>query len=155
MNKQLTAAALLLALISGGALAADRSEACPYTAAELNTALGFAVDEGQGSEMPYPGGKILSCQYRGKGKASFAMTQMRTAKPSDAQQVAKGLQGQAIAGDSDGAIWVTTMGNANSISLSYVRGATHSEATVNGINSRNDAEAKPIRERLQKLRRVP
>lgn len=135
--------------------AAQASDACPYTAAELQTVLGIAVEEGQGTETPFRGGKTMDCHYKGKGKAGVSLSQTKSASPSDAKMVAKGVKGQAIEGDPDGAIWATTMGDSSRLSLSYVRGTSHTEVSVTGVNGKNEKESKPMKDKLLKLRRIP
>ncbi len=136
-------------------VAARASDACPYTAAELQTALGIVVEDGQGVETPFRGGKMMDCQYKGKGKAGVSLSQTKSASPSDARMVAKGVKGQAIENDPDGAIWASTMGDSSRLSLSYVRGSTHTEMNVTGVNSKNEKESKPLKDKLLKLRRIP
>lgn len=135
--------------------AARASDACPYTAAELQTALGISVEEGRGTETPFRGGKMMDCQYKGKGRAGVSLSQTKSTSPSDAKMVAKGVAGQAIEGDPDGAIWVAAMGDSSRLSLSYVRGSTHTEMSITGVTSKNDKESKPINDKLQRLRRIP
>lgn len=132
-----------------------QGEACPYRSAELATSLGMTFSEGQASETPYPGGKMFTCTYKAARGIELQVTQVRAASRSDAQQVAKGLQGSPIASDPDGAIWVNVVGDSMQVSLSYVRATTHTQVSVLGVNSRKPAEADPVREKLAKLRRVP
>ncbi len=149
------AAVGLLAATSVSPSQAGTTEACPCSAAELTAALGFTVQGGQGSELPFPGGKMMTCEYKGNSKVGLSLSQNRSTSPADAKNVAMGFQGQAIAGDPDGAIWVAVVGNTSRISLSYVRGSTHTEISLVGVNSKNETEAAPLRNKLQKLRRVP
>ncbi len=150
-------ALVLLSLLSPALspTAGAATDACPYTGAELSAALGLSLENGTGTETPFPGGKMMTCEYKGKATVGVSLSQTKSATSSDAKMVAKGLQGQAIAGDPDGAIWVSVMGDSSRLSLSYVRATTHMEFSVVGINSKHEAEAKPMRDKMLKLRRVP
>lgn len=145
--------AVSLCLLPGISFA--QSEACPYKSAELSAALGITFSEGQATETPFPGGKMFSCSYKAARGVEFQVSQVKAASRSDAQQIAKGLQGSPIASDPDGAIWVNVIGDSMQVSLSYVRASTHTQVSVLGVNSRKPAEADPVKARLAKLRRVP
>jgi len=131
------------------------AKACPYTAAELRAALGIDVAEGRPTETPYPGGKMMDCDYKGKKLLSITVAQVQAASPGDAAQIAKGVQGTAIPGDKDAAVWVRASGSVYRLGLSYVRNRTHTEVNVKGLNSKDDAAVAPMKSKLLKLRRVP
>lgn len=146
--------AFLTVMCGGRAVAAEASEACPYTAAELSAGLGISVGEGKSKETPFRGGKILKCTYRGNGTVWISLWQTKSDSPSVASAMTEGVEGQAIAGDRDQAR-IAVIGDGTRLSLTYVRNTTFTELSVYGIDAKKESEFKPMRDKLLKLRRVP
>ncbi len=139
--------------------AAPRVAACPYTAAELGTALGFAVADGvPGREDSYPGGRMLRCRYAAKGAGaflvSFNLLVMDDANSKDASYL-KMMAGkmEPIPADPDGAMFQADQGDLTNATLHYLRRGVTVEARV--WVGPGDPKFGAIREKLAKLRRVP
>ena len=139
--------------------AAPRVAACPYTAAEVGTALGFAVANGApGREDSYPGGRMLRCRYEAKGAGSFLVSfnllVMDDANSKDASYL-KMMAGtmEPISGDPDGAMFQADQGDLTNATLHYLRRGVTVEARV-WVGPR-DPKFGAIRDKLAKLRRVP
>ncbi len=138
---------------------APRVAACPYTAAELGTGLGFAVADGvPGREDSYPGGRLLRCRYETKGAGAFAVSfnllVMDDANSKDASYMTM-MAGKMdpIAGDPDGAMFQADQGDLTNATLHYLRRGVTVEARV-WIGPK-DPKFGAIRDQLAKLRRVP
>lgn len=158
MLRTIALACLGLAVLASPALVAQGQPppACAYSAAELTTTLGLTLAEGNGTSTPFPGGAMGSCEYAAKGgKVGVSLSHTTSATPAAARAVAGGLQGQAIPGDPDGAIWVAVVGDTSRVSLSYVRGSTHTEISLVGVNARDESSVAPLKAKLLKLRRLP
>lgn len=146
-------AAIILSSVSPLAIA--QSETCPFKTAELSSAFGMTFSEGSGNSTPFPGGKLLDCTYKAPKGFQIQVSQHVAASKADALQVAKGIQGVPISADPDAAMWANVIGDSKRISLSYVRGNTHTQVSLLGANSKKPEEAGPAKEKLLKLRRVP
>ncbi len=139
--------------------AAPRVAACPYTAAELGAALGFAVADGTpGREDAYPGGRMLHCRYEAKGSGTFLVTfnllVMDDANSKDASYL-KMMAGkmEPIPADPDGAMFQADQGDLTNATLHYLRRGVTVEARV--WAGPKDPKFGVIRDKLAKLRRVP
>lgn len=146
--------ALLLSCLYSSAAHAQ-GDSCPFKAAELTAVFGMPFTDGVGSASPFAGGKLLSCSYKAPKGFAIETAQVVAASKSDAQQIAKGVQGTALAGDPDSASWATVLGDSHRLTLSYVRATTHTQISFVGANSKKPTEADPIKSKLLKLRRVP
>lgn len=132
-------------------------QACPYTVAELKSALAIDLKPGKGNEQPYPEGRLLGCSYSGtSGSPSVFVSQ--TWIPSKIlgetlQSMDRYASGQftPVARDADGARWLSDAQQKNQIALIYTRGNVRSELRLVGSRPlAADAQA-----RMLKLRRVP
>jgi hypothetical protein len=127
---------------------------CPFSPAELSTALDLKVVAGKPSEVPFPGGKMVSCTYEQSGGfTTVTVTLTYAASAADLASmdrvVGSGLV--AIKGDPDNARWQTNQYEENNVALHYTRGTVRTEIRVVGGRFKA-AEMQP---RLLKLRRVP
>ena len=146
-------------LLAQGGASAPRVAACPYTAAEVSTALGFEVKDGApGRESSFGGGRTTSCRYEAKRPASPLFTVnlviMDDANSKDTTFL-KFAAGKMvpISGDTDGAMWQTDQGDVTNATLWYLRRGVTVEARV-WVNPR-DPTFDDVRARLAKLRRIP
>jgi hypothetical protein len=62
---------------------------------------------------------------------------------------------EAIANDPDGARWQIGQGDLTGVTLVYLRGNAEIEVRVNGVDMKNAAAVKAMRDRVLALRRVP
>ena len=139
--------------------APPRVAACPYTAAELGTALGFAVADGvPGREDPYPGGRVLHCRYEAKGAGAFPVSLnlvvMDDANSKDTSYL-KMMAGrmEPIAGDPDGAMFQADQGDLTNATLHYLRRGVLVETRV--WVGPKDPKFSALRDKIATLRRVP
>ena len=133
---------------------------CPYSAAELKGALGLDLSDGKADmEIPFPGGKSLSCRYQGKGANTPSLWLKHTvmnnpAAPENANYF-KALAGklQKVPGDPDGAAWQAHQGDNTQAALVYLRKGVIIEARVTVTPREPSFEA--TKAKLLRLRRVP
>jgi hypothetical protein len=134
--------------------------ACPYSATELKGALGLDLSDGKAdTEIPFPGGKSLSCRYQGKGANTPSLWLKHTvmnnpAAPENANYF-KALAGklQKVPGDPDGAAWQAYQGDNTQAALVYLRKGVIVEARVTVTPREPSFEA--TKAKLLRLRRVP
>jgi hypothetical protein len=133
--------------------------ACVFTPAELNSALGFEVVAGAGTERPFSGGSSLSCTYtEPKGSRSVLVNRtVMTTGPAAVNAAAskKMLAGslEPIPGDPDGAGWQVGQGDLTDVTLHYWRNNTGTEVRVGGVDQKNAAAVAEMRKRVLTLRR--
>jgi hypothetical protein len=135
--------------------------ACVFTTAELKAALGFDVDSGNGTELPFSGGTSLSCTYsepRPKGFRSVTVnrTVMTTGSSADNAKSQRAILAgrlEPIAGDPDGAGWQVGQGDLTDVTLHYWRNNVGTEVRVGGVVSKGAAAVTAMRRNVLKLRR--
>src|SRR5215218_10375375 len=95
---------------------------CPFTPAEIESALGVSVEDGQAADMSFPGGRDVGCLYPVKG--SDTVLSVRQTWDAANQAAAKLAEGglQAVPGDPDGAQWKSGGKDEPSAELTYARG---------------------------------
>jgi hypothetical protein len=154
----ISTAAAMFALSS--AAFAQTSASCPFTAAEVKQTLGIDVKAGEaGKELPFTGGKMLSCRYNSADsfKPGLWLTQtvMDDAKnPANANSF-KFLAGKLtpVPNDPDNAGWQDNQGDMTNATLHYLRNGALIELRVT-VSPRDKAYA-DIRSKLPKMRRLP
>ena len=152
-------AVLTLGHATASAQPAPNRDACAYTAAELQAALGVSVDEGKaGPTVPFAGGRAVSCQYAAQGKSTASVVVNRTvytnpADPSIAM-MARMRAGtfEKVAADPDGAEF-QTQGDITNATLHYLRRGNQVEVRVT-IGPKQPGFA-AMKARLLTLRRLP
>jgi len=157
-----TLGALILGLCaSTAALAqgfAPSIQACAFSAAELESALGIKLNQGRGTESGFTGGKTLSCTYPGKAQHSVTLTQTRmdnaAALATGYDQFKAGTM-EPIAGDADKARWQLGQGDVTEVALHYLHGGAQTQVRVRGVNMKSKPEVDSMRARMLKLRRLP
>jgi hypothetical protein len=127
---------------------------CPYSAEEIQSALGVTVERGEAADMTFPGGRDVGCIYPVKNSQTV-LSVRQTWDPSGSSggdSAAKHEEGglQPIAGDSDGASWRVKR-NEHSVELVYTRAEVRTRVLVHG-GTFDDDDMQP---RLLTLRRVP
>nr|MCU0699979.1 hypothetical protein [Myxococcaceae bacterium] len=133
--------------------------ACVFSRAELKAALGFDVEPGEGTEMPFSTGTNLSCQYKavkGFGTVWVNRTVMTSGSPTvNAAASRKMLAGrlEPIPNDPDGAGWQVDQGDLTHVTLHYWRGNTGTEVRVSGVDRKNAAAVTAMRRKVLSLRR--
>lgn len=133
----------------------ESKEGCLYTPAAIEAALGFKVSEGRGTEVGFPGGKSLSCNYGGAGRNGVMLKVERMDKPG-AFGGQSGVAGKAepVTGDPDKAYWQVGQGDLTDVALTYVRGNSRTQVRVTGVNAKDKAAVEAMRARVLKLPRV-
>lgn len=133
---------------------------CPFTATELNTALGLDVEAGKARPaMPFSGGTPLGCDYYGKSVAvpSVRVNQIVMDDPAqaDPKTYAPTLAGkmEPVPNDPDLAMWQGNQGDLTNATLHYARGGVLVEVRV-GVRPA-DPTFQAMKQRLTKLRRLP
>ena len=132
---------------------------CVFSPAEVQAALGFAVEAGTGTELGFNGGQSLTCTWRGPtGTHSLLVNQTIMTSGTAATNTAahkRNLAGrlELIAGDVDGAGWQVDQGDVTDVTLHYWRGNTATEVRVTGVNQKNAADVAAMRKKVLKLRR--
>ena len=126
---------------------------CPFTLAEVSTAIGATYTKQDVQATPFAGGSTLHCAIRDNDFRApiidVMVTTWSTKKDFDQQepQLVKFLAGklQPIKGDPDKAFWQVDQGDLTATSLNYVHGLS----LVNVRLSAKGYEAKVL-----KLRRI-
>jgi hypothetical protein len=128
---------------------------CPFTPAEVESALGVRVEDGQAADMSWPGGRDVGCLYAVQG-SDTVLSVRQIWDPANAGSVnqasarpAGGLQ--AIPGDPDGAKWKAGGKDDPSVELLYERGKVRTRVLIHGATIR-ESDMQP---RLLRLKRVP
>jgi hypothetical protein len=141
--------------------APSTTQVCPYTAKELGAALGITLEAGKGREMKFGGGGRYSCTYgeaRGVRSVMTTQTVMSAADWAYSKSTwdkQKAGSFEAIAKDADGARWQINQGDLTGVTLVYLRNNSESEVRVNGIDMKNAAAVKTMRDKVLSLRRIP
>lgn len=124
---------------------------CPFTPAEIESALGVSVEDGQAADMSFPGGRDVGCLYAVKGSDTvLSVRQTWDAANQGAVKLAEGGL-QAIPGDPDGAQWKAGGKDKPSVGLIYARGKVRTRVLIYGDTVR-ESDMQP---RLLRLKRVP
>lgn len=138
---------------------ATSANACPYTAAELTTALGIKMEEGRGRETPFAGGTGLSCTYGEiRGFRSVVVNQIvMPTTPSMRAEFEKRFAGkmEPVAGDPDLAKWQVDQGDLTGVTLHYLRKDRQVEFRVMGVPMKDLSAVQQMRAKVLKLRRLP
>jgi hypothetical protein len=168
--KTLAVSALLaavLAIQTTSAFAqASGAAACPYTVEELNKALGTKLKPAVVSELSASGIKKVGCQYNSVTAGTVSVrVDMTIMTPQDFEQTKKmrisgrpmHLAGsiEQIAGDPELAGWRINQGDNTNVTLLYYRNNSETEVRVSGVNMKDAAAVKAMREKVLKLKRVP
>jgi hypothetical protein len=129
---------------------------CPFTPAEIESALGVSVEDGQAADMSFPGGRDVGCLYAVKGSdtvLSVRQTWDTASAGSASQGTAKLAEGglHAIPGDPDGAQWKSGGKDEPSAELTYARGKIRTRVLIHGATVRES----DMQSRLLRLKRVP
>lgn len=139
----------------------ESAAACTFTPAELETALGFKLGAGKGSESAFSTGTSFACTYGGTGSERravfFKRTVMTSGDPAtNTSSMRKMLAGrlEAVAGDPDQAAWQVDQGDLTGVTLHYARGNSFTEVRVTGVNQKDSAAVAAMRKRVLKLRRL-
>jgi hypothetical protein len=134
--------------------------ACPFTAAELKTALGLEVEAGKAAPaMPFSGGTSLGCDYYGKTVTapSVRVNQIVMDDPAqaDPKSYATMLAGkmEPVPNDPDRAMWQGNQGDLTNATLQYARAGVLVEVRV-GVRP-SDPSFQPMKQLLTRLRRLP
>jgi hypothetical protein len=140
---------------------AATTDPCPYTTKELSTVLGITVSVGRGKETPFSGGVSSRCSYSetaGLRSVMIAQTRMSAADWAYSRSTwdkQKAGSFEAIANDPDGARWQIGQGDLTGVTLVYLRRNAEIEVRVNGVDMKNAAAVKAMRDRVVALRRLP
>lgn len=158
-TKQGTAQAAPVSSAAGSSAAA--ADPCPYTTKELGTVLGITVGVGRGKGTPFSGGVSYRCSYdETAGLRSVMIIQTRMSAADWAYSKStwdkqKAGSFEAIANDPDGARWQIGQGDLTGVTLVYLRSNAEIEVRVNGVDMKNVAAVKAMRNRVLALRRLP
>ena len=151
-----TALAVGAASSSLAAAAAPTPEAlvpCPFTAAEIQEALGVVAEPGEWADMSFPDGREVGCIYPIKN--SFTVLSVRqtwdAAKSAPSPLGAPDRTVEPIPGDPDGAKWEHGPDQRHDLALSYSRGHVQTRIAAYGGTFRNS----DFQPKLLKLKRVP
>jgi hypothetical protein len=134
---------------------------CPFTAAELQTALGVKFSEGK-ADPPINAGTVSmqTCQYDSKNYSLSVQSQVYQ-NAADAKKAVMPMAGRmvAIPNDPDGAVFQEGQGDLTAPAVHYARGNVATNMRIMGIYYKDAASKKAamlaMREKLAKLRRVP
>ncbi len=129
---------------------------CPFTAAELSTALGETFKEGKvGFESDFGTGKTLDCRYSSKNM-TLMVKQTVMKDPTQTQGWDRSLAGTKtpVAKDPDGAIQQTDQGDMTSPNLHYARSGDIVELRIMGVGPKSPKFSQ-LQAALPKLRRLP
>ncbi len=143
------------------ASAPPTAQMCPYTPKELGAALGITLETGKGREMKFGGGGRYTCTYgEARGIRSVLTTQTVMSAADWAYSKStwdkqKAGSFEAIAKDPDGARWQVNQGDLTGVTLVYLRNKSESEVRVMGVDMKNTAAVKAMRDRVLSLRRIP
>lgn len=156
-------AALFAACIASFAASAQTANVkpCPFTPAELQTALGVSFAEGK-ADPPLSAGSLTrqSCRYDSKNYTVLVQAQVyqNVADAKKANMIAAGKL-VPIPNDPDGATYQEGQGDNTDPALNYVRGNVAMHVRIMGIYYKDSRSKKQdliaIRQKLAKLRRVP
>mgnify|MGYP001589451744 CR=1 FL=1 len=139
---------------------------CPFTAAEVEEALGLVVDLAEVSDVTFPSGRDVGCYYTFKdsltvlavrqiwdpsGTEILAPAVRKEAPPHPGPGGHGGGRVEPIPGDPDGARWEHGPEGEPDISLSYGRRHASTKIIAYGTTFRN-ADMQP---KLLRLKRVP
>jgi hypothetical protein len=164
MKRALTSFAVAFALFAGWTSAAFAQDPvtpeslvpCPFTAEELQAALGVPVERGEASDMSYPGGRDVGCYYAVQN--SMVVISVRQtwdpsgnkSAPAAPPEHGGGLV-EPIPDDPDGARWEHGPKDKPDIALKYGRKHVQTTLLAYGGTFRNE-DMKP---KLARLKRVP
>jgi hypothetical protein len=143
------------------ASAPSTAQVCPYSPKELGAALGITLEAGKGREAKFTGGGRYTCTYsEARGIRSVMVTQTVMSAADWAYSKStwdkqKAGSFEAIAKDPDGARWQVNQGDLTGVTLLYLRNNSESEVRVNGVDMKNAAAVKAMRDRVLALRRIP
>lgn len=131
---------------------------CPFTPAELKTALGLSFKAGSASpDLPFAGGALKSCRYEGAdGKTPMFTVNLTVMNdPTQTQGSMQALAGKTtpVPGDADGARWQTDQGDLTNPTLHYVRQGVVVELRINV--GPKDPRFAALKDKLVRVRRVP
>lgn len=127
---------------------------CPYTAAEIEAALGIAVSPGEPSDVELkPAGRDVGCIYTRLGGSTEVVIRQIWDPGSNAASAMTVKNGKPVPGDPDGA--ETTRGGGRDggprVALYYHRGKVRVTLAVDGRSFTED----DIEPKLVRMRRVP
>jgi hypothetical protein len=152
-----------------GSVSAQGSAACPFSPDDINKTLGSKVNAATVRELPFSGGKMVSCQYNpinltAAGQIAVTLS-MIVMTPQGFEQTKKyrsaasnqSLAGkmEMIAGDPELAGWQVGQGDLTNVTLVYYRNNSETSVRVTGVDMKNAAAVKAMREKVLKLKRVP
>ncbi|MBL8517386.1 MAG: hypothetical protein JNM76_10520 [Betaproteobacteria bacterium] len=149
-------------LVSTAALAQPANfKPCPFSAAELQTALGAKFTDGK-ANPPLSAGTLTmhTCRYESKNYSVQVQSQVYQ-NPADAKKATMIAAGKLvpIPNDPDGAAYQEGQGDNTDPSVHYSRGNVAINLRILGIYYKDSASKKAellaTREKLAKLRRVP
>jgi len=131
---------------------------CPFTPAELKGALGLAYSDGSASpDVPFVGGVMKSCQYRGADLKTPGLTVTLTVMNDPTQTTGwrSRLAGKTtpVPGDADGALWQVDQGDLTNPTLHYVRNGVIAQLRL-GVGPK-DPRFTAWQQKLARVRRVP
>lgn len=163
MRNRVHAPFLAIALIAATPAFAQTGSfnACPFKAAELQTAFGVSFAEGK-ANLPLNAGSLTmhSCRYESKNYTVRVESQVYQ-NPADAKKATTIGAGKMvpIPNDPDGAAYQEGQGDNTDPAVHYSRGNVAMHLRIMGIYYK-DSRSKPkellvMREKLAKLRRVP
>lgn len=127
---------------------------CPYAVAELNQALGLSLSVVNAVEVPFAGGKQLSCLYTGEQPATLTVNQLAMQDPTILESMEQYLAASLapIPNDPDQAQWQISDSGFNDLTLHYLRAGTSIDVRLMGIEQ---ADLASIKAKLVDLRRIP
>jgi hypothetical protein len=143
------------------AAAPSTTAPCPYTPKELSAAVGITLEAGKGRETKFAGGGRYTCTYseaRGIRSVMTTQTVMSAADWAYSKSTwdkQKAGSFEAIPKDPDGGRWQINQGDLTGVTLLYLRNNSESEVRVNGVDMKNAAAVKAMRDRVLSLRRIP
>jgi hypothetical protein len=142
--------------VSGNPLTEARI--CPFTPAELRTALGLELQTGTaGKPLNFRGGASYRCVYAASksGSPGLAINQTVMDDPKQTAGFLDSLAGKSrkIAGDPDGALLQEGQGDMTDASLHYIRQGSIVELRV-ALRPTHAGYAE-MQQKLTRLRRVP
>jgi len=134
---------------------------CPYTPKELSAAVGITLEADVERETTFAGGGRYTCTYSEARGIRSVMTTRTVMSAADwaysksTWEKQKAGSFEAIAKDPDGARWQINQGDLTGVKLLYLRSNSESEVRVFGIDMKNTAAVKAMRDRVLSLRRIP